>query len=125
MNVKCSICYLYNSDSDDEETEGHAPIFLTYAKLAENAGKLNQQLSGLRAQASSNKYRQQDMLTALYVVIPTHQSCLKSTVFCCYVSSDGCLVLPLVVSENVSSMTLMMSVNLTLYVTLRRDVVPG
>ncbi|KAI0231321.1 AUGMIN subunit 3 [Lamellibrachia satsuma] len=50
---------------DDEETEGHAPIFLTYAKLAENAGKLNQQLSGLRAQTSSNKYRQQDMLTAL------------------------------------------------------------
>lgn len=50
---------------NDEESDGHAPIFLTYAKLAENAGKLEQQVSGLRAQTASNRYRQQDMLTAL------------------------------------------------------------
>ncbi|KAK2189328.1 hypothetical protein NP493_109g06005 [Ridgeia piscesae] len=50
---------------DDDEYDDHAPIFLTYAKLAENAGKLEQQLSSLRAQTASGRYRQQDMLTAL------------------------------------------------------------
>ena len=67
-----------DSYADDEDTDDHAPIFLTYAKLGDNASKLNQQVTGLRAQASSNRYRQHDILATLYVVtpilcLPSHQ----------------------------------------------------